>query len=150
MATITVGEALEGSPVTCRARILGANGTAIVQADIDTIEYEVWRVAPPAVRGLSSSQWLPTETPTEVTSTPVEVDPVDVIFDTLQEWSVDATGFNFKLTIPASDLPVIALANAPKGQYARIDVLLTPTVGEPFRVAFEVGLKFTYYGKVPS
>lgn len=95
------------------ARVYGASGTAIVQADVSSIEYSVFDKA-------DTSTATATGTLTAAS----------VIFNTLQtdsRWGKDSTGYNFAWNVPAS---VFATGS----KTYRIEVKITPTSGEPIHI----------------
>lgn len=114
---IFVGEAFEDGGATLLARVQGWNAADIVQSDISSIQYAVTdRTSGAAVIS-----------PTALTVS-------DVVFNTLQtdaRWSVDAEGYNFRHTIPATALPT--------GDHVfRVEYKFTPASGEVFFLVFDV------------
>jgi len=83
----------DSNAVNC-ARITGfqtdpdEEGTPLVQADIDEIKY--WAFSGDEVVSGHNG---------------VELDPAEVIFDELQGWGKDSTGYNFKHNVQATAFP---------------------------------------------
>lgn len=140
------GVIIEGSGAVLLARVTGASGDAVTQASVSAIAWECWKTDVPPGRIYPSS--TTTVTPTKTgTGTGVVA---DVIYDTLQtddRWTVDATGYNFALSIPAASWPVTDIDDYPDSGWAQVDVKITPTTGEVFYVAYQVELKPILYGK---
>ena len=119
------GVARERGAASLLARVVGHDGLTIQQGHLSAIAYEVWdiEVTPPA----------------KVVSQ-TEVDIANAIFDTLQNdgvWSADQTGYNLRIDLSA--------ASFPDAHVYRVDVRLTPIVGETFFVPFEVQAGKTYF-----
>jgi hypothetical protein len=115
-ARITEKIIFEDSPAQCLARVVGNDGAAIQQSDYGAITYAVFEE----------------DTTTAIATGTLTV--ANVVFDAYQtdaRWTVDATGYNFRTTIPASDL------TAGDGVY-RIEFLFSPTGQEQFFVIFQV------------
>ena len=115
-ATITEKIIFEDSPAQCLARVVGNDGSAIQQGDYGAITYAVFEE----------------DTTTAISTGTLTV--ADVVFDSYQtdsRWTVDATGYNFRTTIPASDF------TAGDGVY-RIEFKFAPTGQEQFFVIFQV------------
>lgn len=111
------GEAFEDGGATLLARVQGWNAIDIVQSDISSIQY--------AVTDRTSGASV-------IAATSLTV--ADVVFNTLQtdaRWSVDAEGYNFRHTVPASALPT--------GDHVyRVEYKFTPAAGEVFFLAFDI------------
>ena len=108
---------IEDSGCRWMARVLGADGDAIQQADVSSIAYSVYNKA-----DLTTA----TATGTLVVST--------VIYDTLQtdsRWTEDSTGYNFGWNVPASTF-------ATGGVTYRIEVKITPASGEAMHIVRDV------------
>lgn len=92
MAITGSAEVHEGSPAVLLGRITGLDGARILQADIDTI-----------TRKTFDTSTKPGTTAVDETTLTIG----DAISDTLKtdaRWTVDATGYNFEDTVPASVL----------------------------------------------
>lgn len=114
------GKGIQGSGMPLMARILKTDGSSdpILQADIDTIEYHYFDEADPS---------------TDLAATPAIV-VADVIFDILQLdefWDADDIGYNFRYDIPAAEL-----ING--NRTYRYEFKITPLVGEPFIILYEI------------
>ena len=109
------------------ARVVDASGSAVQQADLSAIEYTVYELDPCRV-----------DSQTAVTGHDgVAVTVADIIYDTLQtgaEWTVDATGYNFRHEVPVSTNDAFPTA----GRSYQIRYELTPTSGEKIIVRFVV------------
>lgn len=147
METI-IGDGVEGGPLILRARLADSEGTPITQAAVSSIQYEVWNTSPPLGRQPFNwrSQWIAVDPPVKITNA-TSLTVADVVFDTLQPWDVDDVGYNFRGVIPPEALGEIDIDDFPKGQWVRVDVLVTPTSGDPFVVPFWVGLAPSLFGK---
>ena len=97
----------ENTALILRARILGSDGSAVSQSDLSTITYSTFKP-------LSST---PTTAIVDGTSLTIS----EVVFNTMQSWDRDSTGYNFRAVIPGSQLGDI-------DQYA-IEVAFTETGG---------------------
>ena len=108
----------ERSGCTLLARVTGHDGAPIVRSALSAGQYEVWDVsARPASR----------------VAGPTTLDLAATVFDRLQldrRWSADAVGYNLRLPLSPAALPA--------DRVYRVEVKLTPVVGEPFRVLFEL------------
>lgn len=86
---IKTAKVWEDSTAVMLARVVGADGDAIVQADIETITCKVMTLAGTVV-----------VSPTVTVNT--------AVFDTLQtgdEWTEDAIGYNFRHALPVTAVP---------------------------------------------
>jgi hypothetical protein len=78
------GDTIEGTTTIVRARVvLGETDVAIVQADLSAISYTVY----------DGTEQVQGETALVV---------ADTIYDTLQTWTVDTTGYNFRAVLPST------------------------------------------------
>ena len=123
------GTAFKNGSVTLMARVVGAAGANVVQADINTITYSVYL--------------LDDQNPDDRTAvdehTNVSLTVSEVIFNTLQTdalWTVDATGYNFCHTLDVSTYPAFAVA----GRRYLIEYELTPAVGQIILVRFRINV----------
>lgn len=113
------GTVWEDNGVLCMARVLGADGSAVQQADITGIGRKVFDLSSTAPTSVQHSTTL---------------DSTNVLFDTLQTdsgWSKDVTGFNFKDTVPST---LLVIGN----HLYRIEHAFTPAAGEQFHTVFEI------------
>ena len=133
-----MGQVFDNGTGTMLARLIGADGDALVQADISTITYSVFLIDD--------------QDPDNKTAAPgylnVPLVVADVIFDTLQTdaiWTVDATGYNFLHTPdtgpsssggPAGEGPVFLTA----GRRYLVEYTLTPASGPPIILRFRVNV----------
>ena len=122
-----------GSGVTVLARLRGQTGALVTRASLSSITYTVSDLRAGAVVGTGS------------------LTPSAAVFDDLQtdaRWTQDsearpgpdgAWGYNFAGTLPASLFPATTLtaaaARAAPGR-VQVDVVFTPTTGQPFRVVW--------------
>ena len=119
---IITGTCWEDGGIKLMARVLGAAGVKIVQADVTSIR--LW--------SYNDSTAAPN---TEIVATGEDLAVGTVIFDTLQTdatWSLDTTGYNFGTTVvPANSILQTA------GQY-RFEVILTMASGAPIPIVYSV------------
>lgn len=121
------GVVFKNGSATLMARLVGADGSAIQQADIASAKYTVYlldETDPDAATAVTGH-------------TDAAVAVASLIFDALQNddlWDVDATGYNFKhlLNITANQ------AFATAGRVYRIVFELTPAAGQVILVRFRV------------
>lgn len=118
------GVTLERSSVVLLARLAYPNGDLVAPSQVSTVTYSIDER--PGCDG-------------ERTPVPghqsVSVTPASVLFATLQltgEWSVDATGYNFRHEIDVGTND--AFPTAGKAYQVRYEV--TPTVGQPVVLRF--------------
>ena len=150
-AKVVFGEAFEGHTVVLMARVVGADGSPLVAADLTSIKYEVWSIPIPTEYDLrdARSKYVTVSVPEKVTSE-TTLTVADVIFDTLQtdpRWTKDSTGYNFAVEMPDDAFDVIPLDQYPKAQWHEVAVRFVPTDGEPFAAAFKVAVKSLLFGK---
>lgn len=98
----------QGNPEVLRYRVVKDDETVITQADVDSIAIYVYEVESG-------------ETVIDAESLSVS----DSIFDELQSWDKDSVGYNVKINVAGSYLPG-------GGKTYRVEVKVTPTVGEAF------------------
>jgi len=119
------GQAFKNGAVTCLARVVGADGVAIVQADLTAIEYTVY---------LLDDQDPDSRTP--ITShTAVAVAIATSVFDALQTddlWDADATGYNFRYALSIATAVPFAIA----GRNYLVEFTFDPVAGEDMFVRF--------------
>lgn len=118
MADLITYGAWEDSGLQCMARIENWDGDLLLQADMGTITYKVFRTNNNAETGSDS------------------LTISAVIFDTAQTdsgWPYSA-GFTFKFLLPASCFPA-------GGLHYRIEFIVTPTGLEPFPIVFQAFAK---------
>lgn len=115
------GDVHKNSSVTPLARVIGADGSAITQADLSSAKYTAYLLDEhdPDVKTAISGH------------TDVNVVIADTIFDTLQtdaiwDTGLDATGYNFKHVLDVSTTQIFTIA----GRYYLIVFTLTPTSGQ--------------------
>lgn len=121
------GTVFKNGSATLLARVVGADGSAIQQADLASAKYTIYLLDD-----------TDPDSGTAVTGhTDVAVAVADLIFDTLQNdnlWDVDATGYNFRHVLDVSANQAFATA----GRHYRIVFELTPTSGQVILVRFQV------------
>jgi hypothetical protein len=123
------GTAFKNGSVTLLARIVGAGGANILQADINTVKYTAY---------LLDDQNADSRTAVAEHAN-VALVVADVIFDALQTdaiWTVDATGYNFRHVLDVSAHQAFAVA----GRRYLIEYQLTPAVGQMILVRFRINV----------
>ena len=110
---------------TLLARAVGATGSAITQATVESIAYTIYKLDEH-----TEDTW------TAVTlHTAIAVAVASAVFDTLQDdelWDVDSTGYNFRWTPDISTNAAFEVA----GATYLVDFSLTPTSGQVIHVRF--------------
>jgi len=119
------GQVFKDGAVTCLARIVGADGAVILQADLTAIEYTVY---------LLDDQ--DPDSRTAITShTGVAVVIATSVFDTLQTddmWDADDTGYNFRYTLSIATAVPFAIA----GRNYLVEFTFDPVAGQDFFARF--------------
>ena len=121
------GVVFKNGSATFLARVVGAQGTPITQANTASAKYTASLLDendPDAGAAITGH-------------TDVAVDVASLIFDGLQTddlWDVDATGYNFKHVLDVSGNQAFATA----GRTYRVVFELTPTSGQVILVRFRV------------
>ena len=110
--TITRARVIADSPATLLARITGASGAAMVQADIASIAVKAFDTA--------------TGNQIGATLTPVVGAAVSNTLQIDGRWQADSTGFNLAIPMDGTQWPGA-------GQI-QVEVKITPTTGTPFLV----------------
>jgi hypothetical protein len=111
------------------ARIVGAAGVNIAQADIATIRYSVY---------LLDEQDPDGRTPVQGHSQ-ITLPVYQVVFNSLQTdatWTVDAIGYNFRHVLDVSVHPAFAVADR---KYL-IEYALTPLAGQIILVRYRINV----------
>ena len=128
-ATDIHGTAFKNGTATLLARVVGAEGQPIVQADVSSAKYSVY---------LLDDQ--DADTRTAVTGHDgVSLTVADVIFNSLQTdalWTVDATGYNFRHVLDVSANQAFAMA----GRRYLVEFELTPLSGQVILVRFRTNV----------
>lgn len=109
---VSLEQSWEGSDLVVMARVYGAAGVPITQADVTSLAGYVY------VR--DSEEAVGTFTPVVSSS----------VYDTLQTgmgWSEDETGFNFRYVIDGDNFP-------DGGEIYRVEIIATPLSGSPYPV----------------
>jgi hypothetical protein len=123
------GTAFKNGSATLMARIVGAAGANITQADIAAIRYSVYMLddqnpdGRAAVAGHSQ----------------VALPVYQVVFNSLQNdatWTVDAVGYNFRHVLDISSHPAFAVA----GRRYLIEYALTPIAGQIILVRYRINV----------
>ncbi len=124
-ATDIHANAFKNGSVTMLARVVGADGSVIVQADISSAKYSVY---------LLDDQ--DADSRTAITGhAAVALVVATVIFNTLQTdelWTVDDTGYNFRQVLDISANQAFAVA----GRRYLLEVTLTPAAGQIILIRF--------------
>ena len=121
------GTVFKNGSATLLARVVGADGTPVQQADITSAEYGVYLLDnddPDAATAVTGHDG-------------VSIDVSSLIFDTLQTdgaWDVDGTGYNFKHALDVSANQAFGIA----GREYRVVFELTPAAGQVILVRFRV------------
>jgi hypothetical protein len=121
------GTVFKNGSATLLARVVGADGSAIQQADIASAKYSVYLLDdddPDAATAVTGHEG-------------VSIEVASLIFDTLQTgggWEVDETGYNFKHVLDVSANQAFSVA----GRSYRIVFELTPAAGQIILVRFRV------------
>jgi len=122
------GIVFKNGTATFLARVVGADGTNITQADISTATYSIYRLNDQNA-----------DTRTDVTGhADVSLTVSAIITDTLQTdaiWTVDSTGYNFAHTPIISSNEAFAIA----GRSYLVEYSLTPASGQLILVRFRTG-----------
>lgn len=125
------GRGVARSGTVLMARIIGANAALITQASLSAIAF--------LLRDITAQS----------SGTQRTLTIADVVYDSLQTgagWTEDSSGYNFRYTIPASDIswtPSLDSAGNPIAHQFQADVRFTPASGEPFVVPF-------YFWAIPT
>jgi hypothetical protein len=123
------GSAFKNGSLALLARLVGAEGTAVRRADIDTITYTVY---------LLDDTDADSRTP--VTGhTAVALPVAEILFDAIQLdpiWTVDTTGYNFRHVLDVSAHPAFTIA----GRRYLVEHRLTPAVGQVIIVRFRINV----------
>lgn len=121
------GVVFKHGSVTLLARIVGADGTAVVKADLSAARYSVYVIDPEdpdADAPVAGHQ-------------DVDLEIAELIFDSLQLddlWDADAVGYNFRHVLDVSVQEAFTIA----GRSYRIVFELTPATGQVILVRFRV------------
>ena len=121
------GTAFKNGSATLMARIVGATGVNIAQADIAAIRYSVYMLDDqnPDGRALFAGH------------SQVVLPVYQVVFNSLQNdatWTVDAIGYNFRHVLDISAHPAFAVA----GRRYLIEYALTPLLGQTILVRYRI------------
>jgi len=122
------GQAFKNGSAILLARVLGADAAPIVQADLDSAKYSIYRLdrQDPDSRAPVSGH------------DDAELNVAELIFDELQTddlWTVDQTGYNFRHTVDVSQDQ--AFANV--GLYL-VEFELNPDSGQVILVRFQLNV----------
>jgi hypothetical protein len=121
------GVVFKNGSATLLARVVGADGTPITQANVASARYTAYLLDendPDAATPVAGH-------------TEVAVGLGSLIYDTLQQddlWDVDETGYNFKHVLDVSIQQVFAVA----GRIYRVVFELVPTSGQVILVRFRL------------
>ena len=100
---------------TVTARVADKDGTVLVQADVDAVLYTVFRVASDGGETAVAGH------------TDVALTVTLVVFDTLQDWDEDTTGYNFRHEI---DVKTLGQAFTEAGVTYKVRFTLVPPTGQ--------------------
>ncbi len=121
------GTVFKNGSATLLARVVGAAGAAVAQADVAAVKYTVYLLDeddPDSQTAVTGHVAVPLAVP-------------EVVFNALQTgalWTQDAVGYNFKHVLDVAAHPAFAAA----GRSYRIVYELTPTAGQVILVRFRV------------
>ena len=121
------GTVFKNGSATLLARVVGADGTPVKQADIASAEYSVYlldHADPDAATAVTGHEG-------------VSIDVSSLVFGSLQTdavWDVDETGYNVKHVLDVSANQAFTVA----GRTYRIVFELTPAGGQTILVRFRV------------
>jgi hypothetical protein len=118
-ATDFNGVVFDDETGVCLARVGDFAGNVLTQADCSSITYTITDLNSGAVLAGHSN---------------VSLTVADVIFDTLQEWDIDETGYNFRYEIPRN----VSEAFPDRDHVYEIRFRITPTEGQRIAVRFRV------------
>ena len=121
------GTVFKNGSATLLARVVGADGSAITQADITSALYTI---------NLTDEEDEDSWTPISGHDEAVVV-VADTIYDALQTddiWSVDSTGYNFKHVIDRSTYEAFEIA----GETYLVEFRLTPASGQVIVVRYRL------------
>jgi hypothetical protein len=121
------GTAFEDQPAALRHRVTardatgaavaGEDGFVVLQADVASVAWAAY-----AVGELTQATAIATGTVAVATA----------VYDTLQSWKVDATGFNLQVVVPASVF-------ADRGnEVVRVVITVTLSGGTPFNLVWDL------------
>jgi hypothetical protein len=128
-ATDIFGTAFKNGSITLMARIVGAGGANIAQADIATIRYSVY---------LLDDQDPDARTPVTGHSQ-ITLPVYQVVYNTLQTdptWTVDSVGYNFRHELDVAGFPAFPLA----GRRCLIEYALTPLSGQVILLRYRINV----------
>jgi hypothetical protein len=123
------GSAFLNGSVTLLARIVGATGANIVQADISSAKYSVY-----LLDDRDPNNRLAITGHTEVSLT-----AASVLFNSLQTdqlWTIDTIGYNFRHVLDVSSHQAFSTA----GRRFLIEYRLTPVSGQAIVVRFRINV----------
>jgi len=123
------GTVFKNGSATLMARIVGAAGAAVKQADLSSAKYTIYLLDDDDPNGETAVAG----------HEDVALTVSAVIFNTLQTgglWTKDATGYNFKHVLDVSSHPAFAAAR----RSYRIIYKLTPATGQVILVRFLLGV----------
>ena len=127
MSNDTYGAVEKGGTVTCLARVVGEDATAINQATISTATYSVFLL----------DDDDPDSRTVVVGHDGASLTVSAIIFNTLQtdaRWTVDSTGYNFRHTIDVSSNDAFTIA----GRNYLVEYRLVPASGQVIIVRFRL------------
>lgn len=122
MAKQILGAVMTGGTATFMARVTGHLNEAITRADIEAVEYSIFRVEDTTRIAVDEHQAVAVAVADVMTESLVATEP----------WTKDAIGYNFLHVLPIADNPAFA---DPLTRYV-VDYILTPASGEPIVVSF--------------
>lgn len=121
------GVVFKNGSATLLARVVGADGAPITQAEVASAKYTAYLLDendPDAAMAVAGH-------------TDASVDVASLVYDDLQDddlWDVDDVGYNFKHVVDVSSDQVFAIA----GRIYRVVFELTPAAGQVILVRFRL------------
>lgn len=143
-AEVFDGVIFERAGSSYMARINGGDNLPVTQASITSIAYEVWQIGPDP----EPPEFAEPMTPIKVKHGTLNV--ADVIFDALQtdsRWTVDATGYNFRVDLTQADFPALPVDGPLTSGWFRIEIEFTPVSGAAIPLVFKVEMLQRLMGK---
>jgi hypothetical protein len=123
------GTAFKNGSATLMARIVGATGVNIAQADIAAVRYSVYMLDDQNPDGRASVAG----------HSQVTLPVSQVVLNSLQNdatWTVDAIGYNFRHVLDISAHPAFAVA----GRKYLVEYALTPILGQVILVRYRINV----------
>lgn len=138
LAADCYGTVFRRDTVTNMARLVGANGAYVTQAQFGGDESSSGECGVPVGYSIYLLDDQDADARTEIAGHQnVGLDPADVIFDALQTddlWEEDDTGYNFRHRVPVNEYPAFEIA----GRRYLVEYVFCPLDGERFMARFRL------------